>query len=111
MTQDLPATEGYLSFAGHRTWYRVIGEPEELGKCPLLCLHGGPGATWHHMEPYQELAADGRRVFCCDHLACATSAVTEAHDPAMWTTELSLAEVDAVRTELGLGRCHVLGHS
>jgi L-proline amide hydrolase len=111
MTQDLPATEGYLSFAGHRTWFRVTGESEEPGKFPLLCLHGGPGATWHHMEPYQELAADGRRVICYDQLGCGNSAVSGPHDPAMWTTELYLAEVDAVRTELGLGRCHVLGHS
>ncbi len=111
MTQDLRATEGYLSFAGHRTWYRVTGECEEPGKFPLLCLHGGPGATWHHMEPYQELAADGRRVICYDQLGCGNSAVTEPHDPAMWTTGLYLAEVEAVRTELGLDRCHLLGHS
>src|SRR5260370_33651915 len=29
----------------------------------------------------------------------------------MWTTELFLAEVAAVREELGLDQCHVLGHS
>src|SRR5258708_10219666 len=29
----------------------------------------------------------------------------------MWTTELYLAEVAAIRDELGLDRCHVLGHS
>ena len=111
MSNDLPAKEGYLSFAGHRTWYRVTGESEEPGKFPLLCLHGGPGATWHHMEPYQELAAEGRRVICYDQLGCGNSAIAEPHDPAMWTTELYLAEVAAVRDELRLDRCHVLGHS
>ena len=39
MSNDLPAREGYLSFAGYRTWYRVTGESEEPGKFPLLCLH------------------------------------------------------------------------
>jgi L-proline amide hydrolase len=111
MSNDLPAKEGYLSFGGHRTWYRMTGESEEPGKFPLLCLHGGPGATWHHMEPYQELAAEGRRVICYDQLGCGNSAIAEPHDPAMWTTELYLAEVAAVRDELGLDRCHVLGHS
>jgi L-proline amide hydrolase len=111
MTADLPAHEGYLPFAGYRTWYRVTGESEEPGKFPLLCLHGGPGATWHHMEPYQALAAEGRRVICYDQLGCGNSAVTEPHDPAMWTTELYLAEIAAVREHLGLDRCHVLGHS
>src|SRR5215472_1249683 len=110
MSDDLPAREGYLPFAGHRTWYRVTGEAEEAGKFPVLCLHGGPGATWHHMEPYQELA-EGRRVVCYDQLGCGNSAVTEPHDPAMWTAELYLAEVAAVREHLGLDRCHVLGHS
>jgi L-proline amide hydrolase len=111
MSHELPATEGYLSFAGYRTWYRVTGEREEPGKFPLLCLHGGPGATWHHMEPYTELAADGRRVICYDQLGCGNSAVTEPHETSMWTTELYLAEVAAIRKELGLDQCHVLGHS
>ena len=111
MSQELPAIEGYMSFAGYRTWYRVTGESEDPGKFPLLCLHGGPGATWHHMEPYQELAADGRRVICYDQLGCGNSAITEPHEKSMWTTELFVAEVAAIRKELGLDRCHVLGHS
>jgi L-proline amide hydrolase len=111
MSHELPSTEGYLSFAGYRTWYRVTSETEEPGKFPLLCLHGGPGATWHHMEPYTELAADGRRVICYDQLGCGSSAVTEPHKTSMWTTELYLAEVAAIRKELGLDQCHVLGHS
>jgi L-proline amide hydrolase len=111
MSHEPPSTEGCLSFAGYRTWYRVTGEREEPGKFPLLCLHGGPGATWHHMEPYTELAADGRRVICYDQLGCGNSAVTETHETSMWTTELYLAEVAAIREELGLDQCHVLGQS
>jgi L-proline amide hydrolase len=110
MSDDLPAREGYLPFGGYRTWYRVVGDEEAAGKFPLLCLHGGPGATWHHMEPYQDLAHD-RRVICYDQLGCGNSAITEPHDPAMFTTELYLAELAAVREQLGLDRCHVLGHS
>jgi len=63
------------------------------------------------MEPYQELAAEGRRVICYDQLGCGNSAISEPHETSMWTTELFVAEVDAVRKELGLDRCHVLGHS
>lgn len=111
MSDELPAREGFLPFAGYQTWYRVTGESEQPGKYPLLCLHGGPGATWHHMEPYQELAADGRRVVCYDQLGCGNSVVNEPHDPAMWTLELYLSEIAAVREHLGLDRCHVIGHS
>jgi L-proline amide hydrolase len=107
---DLPVREGYLDFAGYRTWYQVTGEAEQPGRHPLLCLHGGPGATWHHMEPYQELA-EGRRVVCYDQLGCGNSAIAGEHESSMWTTELFLAEVAAVREHLGLEQCHVLGHS
>ncbi len=110
MSDELAAGEGYIPFEGYRTWYRVVGEAEESGKYPLLCLHGGPGATWHHLEPYADLA-QGRRVIFYDQLGCGNSAVSEPHDPSMWTTELYLREVDAVREALGLSQCHVLGHS
>jgi proline-specific peptidase len=110
MGDDLAVREGYIPFAGHRTWYRVVGEGEDPGKFPLLCLHGGPGATWHHMEPYAELA-QGRRVIFYDQLGCGNSAVSEPHDPSMWTSELYLREVAAVREALAIGQCHVLGHS
>lgn len=102
--------EGRIPFHGYETWYRIEGEGEGPGKLPVLCLHGGPGATWHHMEPYAALAED-RRVIFYDQLGCGSSAVTEPHDPAMWTTELYVSEVDAVREALGLERVHVLGHS
>jgi len=110
MGDEVAAVEGYVPFEGYRTWYRVVGEAEENGKFPLLCLHGGPGATWHHMEPYAGLA-QGRRVIFYDQLGCGNSAVSQEHDPSMWTTELFMREVDAVREALGLERCHVLGHS
>jgi len=102
--------DGHVEFEGYRTWFRVVGEREDPGRLPLLCLHGGPGATWHHMEPYAQLA-EGRRVIFYDQLGCGNSAVAEPHDPAMWTTELYVREVDAVRRALGLERCHVIGHS
>jgi L-proline amide hydrolase len=107
---DPPAREGFLSFNGYRTWYRVVGEGEDTGTYPLLCLHGGPGATWHHMEPYQQLATD-RRVICYDQVGCGNSAISEPHDPAMFTVDLYLAELAEVRQQLGLDRCHLLGHS
>ncbi len=104
------AVEGRIAFHGYETWYRIEGEAEEPGKLPVLCLHGGPGATWHHMEPYASLA-EGRRVVFYDQLGCGRSSVAEPHDPAMWTTELYVEEVGAVREALGLERVHVLGHS
>ncbi len=102
--------EGTIAFRGYRTWYRVVGEAEDPGKLPVLCLHGGPGATWHHMEPYEALA-EGRRVVFYDQLGCGNSSIEEPHDQTMWTTELYVEEVGAIRDALGLDEVHVLGHS
>jgi proline-specific peptidase len=108
---DEPAgLDGHMEFEGYRTWYRVVGEDEQPGRLPVLCLHGGPGSAWHHMEPYAALA-EGRRVVFYDQLGCGNSVVDEPHDPAMWTTELYVREVAAIRAELGLERCHIVGHS
>jgi L-proline amide hydrolase len=110
MLAALPVVEGRIPFRGYSTWYRVVGEREDDGRLPLLCLHGGPGAGWHHLETYDELA-EGRRVIFYDQLGCGSSGVDEPHDPAMWTTELYVEEVDVVRDALGLDRLVVLGQS
>jgi L-proline amide hydrolase len=100
--------EGTIRFHGSETWYHVVGQDD--GRIPVLCLHGGPGASWHHMEPYEALA-EGRRVVFYDQIGCGNSPVTEPHDPSMWTFDLFVQEVTAVREALDLERCHVLGHS
>jgi L-proline amide hydrolase len=103
-------TEGHVPFSIGRTWYRSVAPERDEGRVPLLCLHGGPGANWLHMKPY-EAFADERRVVFYDQLGAGNSAVTEPHDPAMWTPELYVEEIDAVRKALALDRVHVFGHS
>jgi L-proline amide hydrolase len=104
-------TEGRIPFRGYETWYRSL-DPDGAAaeRIPLLCLHGGPGANWLHMKPY-EAFADERRVVFYDQLGAGNSAIAEPHDAAMWKPELFVEEVDAVREALGLDRVHVLGHS
>jgi L-proline amide hydrolase len=102
-------TEGRIPFRGYETWYRSVG-PDDGDAVPLLCLHGGPGANWLHVRPY-EVLADERRVVFYDQLGSGNSSVDEPHDPSMWTPELYVEEVGAVREALGLERVHVLGHS
>jgi L-proline amide hydrolase len=102
--------EGFVPFSIGRTWYRSLAAEREEGRVPLLCLHGGPGANWLHLKPYEALA-DERRVVFYDQLGAGNSAVAEPHDPGMWTPELYVEELDAVREAVGLDRVHVLGHS
>ena len=110
MAVEARVSEGFVPFSIGRTWYRSVEAERDEGRVPLLCLHGGPGANWLHMKPYEALA-DERRVVFYDQLGAGNSAVTEPHDAAMWTPELYVEEVDAVRQALGLERVHVFGHS
>jgi L-proline amide hydrolase len=103
-------SEGFVPFSIGRTWYRSLAAQREEGRVPLLCLHGGPGANWLHLKPYEALS-DERRVVFYDQLGAGNSTVAEPHDPGMWTPELYVEELDSVRQALGLDRVHVLGHS
>jgi L-proline amide hydrolase len=110
MTETRPEREGTIPFKGYETWYRIVGTGEEPGKFPLLCLHGGPGAAHDYLDSLSEMADSGRRVLFYDQLGCNRSSIPESR-PEMWTVELYVEEVDAVRNALGLDRIHLLGQS
>jgi L-proline amide hydrolase len=103
------SAEGFVPFRGYRTWYRVVGDGEEPGKLPLLCLHGGPGGTHDYIEPLEGMAATGRRTIFYDQLGCGRSDLPD--DLSLWTVELFVDEVGVVREALGLERVHVFGNS
>jgi L-proline amide hydrolase len=103
-------SEGFIPFNGYQTWYRIVGEREDAGKLPLLCLHGGPGACHDYLESLDAMADTGRRVYYYDQLGCGFSSVP-GKNPEMWTVDLYVKEVDAVRKALGLDRIHLLGQS
>ena len=102
-------TEGYLPFRGHQVWYRVVGDREDPGKYPLLCLHGGPGMPHDYLEPLARIAGTGRQVIFYDQLGCGRS--DRPDDPSLWTVDLFLDELRVVREHLGLEQCHMLGSS
>ena len=100
--------EGRIPYAGFETWYREEGETA-AGKLPVLCLHGGPGASHDYIEPLFGLAATGRRTVLYDQIGCGRSSIpARALD---WTVELFVEEVAAVREALGLDRVHIFGNS
>jgi L-proline amide hydrolase len=100
-------SEGWIEWSGHRTWYRVVGDPA-AARPPLLALHGGPGSTHHYFAPLERLAADGRAVVVYDQIGCGKSDRPAGID---WRLPLFLDELDAVRAQLGLERVHLLGTS
>lgn len=99
-----------MPYKGHSTWYQIVGEGEEPGHLPLLCLHGGPGGTHDYMESMAALANGGRRVIFYDQLGCGHSQLP-GPNPDMWTVDLFVEEVDVIRDALGLDELHILGQS
>lgn len=97
--------EGTIEVPGGSVWYRVTGEGDGV---PLLLLHGGPGAGSGYLEPLAALG-DDRPVVFYDQLGAGRS--ERPTDPANWTIERHVAELEAVREALGLDEVHILGHS
>jgi L-proline amide hydrolase len=110
MVETQPIQEGTIPFNGYETWYRIVGESEAPGKFPLVCLHGGPGAAHDYLESLQAMAETGRRVIFYDQLGCGRSSIPESK-PEMWTVQLYVDELNALRGALGLDRIHLLGQS
>ena len=109
MNTTIPSKEGFVSFRGFKVWYRIVGDHEEEGKLPLLCLHGGPGVPHDYLEPLEAVAARGRRVIFYDQLGCGNS--DQPHNPTLWIVDLFVEEVGVIRQALGLERIHLLGQS
>jgi L-proline amide hydrolase len=102
----VPASEGYADYRGYRTWYRTVGDPASEAT-PLLALHGGPGSTHNYFAPLEGLA-NQCPVVLYDQIGCGSS---DHPTDIEWSVAVFREEVDAVRTQLGLDRIHLLGTS
>ncbi|MCI0621305.1 MAG: proline iminopeptidase-family hydrolase [Acidobacteria bacterium] len=109
MPSDVPVREGYIPFRDFKVWYRVVGEQQSADKLPLLCLHGGPGATHDYLEPIEEAASQGRQVIFYDQLGSGKS--DHPNDPSLWAVPLFVEEVGVVRQALRLEQVHLFGQS
>ncbi len=76
----------------------------------VLCISDGPGMPCDYIrESHAGLAIEGFRVVTYDQLGSGAS--DRPDDPALWTLNRYVTEVEAVRAALDLGRVHLLGHS
>ena len=101
-------TEGYMPYLGYKTYYRIVGE-NTGDKKPLLLLHGGPGSTHNYFEVLDDVAKDGRAVIMYDQIGCGLSSTPSR--PDLWTPEVWVDELVALREHLNLDEVHILGQS
>lgn len=105
MTQH---TEGFIDFNGYKTWYSTYGDLAS-STTPLVVLHGGPGFPHQHLRNLSKLAGQGIPVVLYDQLGCGNS--DKPDKPELWTTQLFIDELNAVRNALQLDKVSILGHS
>ncbi len=100
--------EGYVDAHGVMLYYLSFGE--STGDTPpLVIVHGGPGASHDYFMPYLVPLARHRRLIFLDERGSGKSAKLE--DPAGYTVEAMVEDVEAVRQALKLDRIDLLGHS
>jgi L-proline amide hydrolase len=104
-------TEGRMSWNGHETWYRVVGDLDS-GPTPVIVLHGGPGAAHDYTEPIADLSRFGRACVLYDQLGCGKSTHLPDAPAAFWSPQLFKDELVELTRHCGVaGRYAVVGQS
>jgi L-proline amide hydrolase len=105
--------EGRLTWNGHETWYRVVGELDGHSELtPVVLCHGGPGASHDYLEPITELQRFGRPCVLYDQLGCGKSEHLPDAPADFWTPQLFKDELVALTRHLGIESRHaVVGQS
>ena len=89
--------EGRMTWDGHETWYRVVGDVEsDGGRTPVVICHGGPGASHDYCEPIAELSRFGRGCVLYDQIGCGKSEHLPDAPAEFWTPQLFKDELRAV---------------
>jgi len=102
-----PDRELLVPVPGGRVYVRINGDLQN-GKPPIVMLHGGPGSShWYFLNG--TALADQRAVILYDQLDSGRSEWPD--NPANWTIDRFVAELEAVRIALAVPRWHVLGAS
>lgn len=99
-----PIEEGYVDANGVLLYYKMMGKGE-----PLVVLHGGPGASHDYFLPYLLPLARHNRLVFLDERGSGRS--EKLDDPAGYTVEAMVEDVEAARKALHLGKVNLLGHS
>ena len=106
-TPPAPDREARVPVRGGQIYARVNGDLKGP-RAPVVFVHGGPGGNHASFLPELQLASE-RGVILYDQLDSGLS--DHPGDPANWTVERFVSEVDALRAAFDLRRFHLVGHS
>ncbi|KAK5129831.1 hypothetical protein LTR08_002768 [Meristemomyces frigidus] len=95
------------------TSYLLYGDLS-AGKTPLICLHGGPGVGHQYLKPLSLIHTDyDIPVLLYDQIGCggSTHFADKKGDGEFWTPQLFMAELDNIKSYLGITDFFLLGQS
>jgi proline iminopeptidase len=76
----------------------------------LIALHGGPGMSSAYLRDLEQLAGPDLAVVTYDQRGAGRS-TSPPDNPASYTFEKYVQDLEAVRAQIGVERVHLLGHS
>jgi L-proline amide hydrolase len=104
-------SEGRMSWNGHETWYRLVGDLESE-PTPVVICHGGPGAAHDYTEPIAELSRFGRACILYDQVGCGKSTHLPDAPTDFWSPQLFKDELAELTRHVGVAdRYAVVGQS
>ncbi|HTV19121.1 MAG TPA: alpha/beta fold hydrolase [Polyangiaceae bacterium] len=99
-------SEGRAAGAGAALFYRFVGEGSDV----LVMIHGGPGMDSGYLWPdFQPLAQQHRLLFYDQRGGGRSELLPD--DPALYTMERHVADLEALRQHFGLERMTLVAHS
>jgi proline iminopeptidase len=96
--------KGTVEINGVDHFYYVIG----TGK-PLVVLHGGPGTSYEYFLPHLQKLSDRFQLIFYDQRASGNSSIPT--DTNTITAEYYVKDLEGIRTEFGLEKIRLMGHS
>jgi L-proline amide hydrolase len=105
--------EGTMTWNGHQTWYRVVGDlAGDSERTHVVICHGGPGASHDYCKPIAELSRFGRACVLYDQLGCGKSEHLPNTPANFWSPQLFKDELVELTRHLGIESRHaVVGQS
>ena len=104
----------YAAINGTKIYYDVDGagasvkDGEIKHKPVIFILHGGPGGSHLNFKPYLDELTKTAQLVYIDQRGCGYS---DPDDPAMYTLDQNVEDVEMLRQHLGVDQIWILGHS
>ncbi|MBX2976031.1 MAG: proline iminopeptidase-family hydrolase [Ignavibacteriaceae bacterium] len=106
MNQSKSDNVGFIEVEGGKIWYKLINP--NSNKCPLIVIHGGPGATHDYLESIADIN-DNRPILFYDQLGSGNS--DRPNNDNLWNIDRFLDELATIINYFNFGAVHLLGQS